>query len=160
MPDQLSDRSFAAVLGVARTMFPHDALPDEAYEKVVRSLDADADTVATIDAGLAELDAERPFVELGPDERLAALKAAEGSQLFKLVQAAAVVELYDNPLVWKALGYEGPAVHLGGYANRGFDDLDWLPEPQITFDRGESPAAVTPETTHKFSPPPANGAGQ
>lgn len=158
MPDQLSERALAGVVGVARTMFPHDGLPDEAYEKVARALAADTDAVATIDAGLAELDGERPFLELGPEERLAALKAAEDSELFKLVHSTAVVELYDNPLVWRAFGYEGPAVHLGGYVNRGFDDLDWLPEPQITFDRSESPAAVTPETTHKFTPPLAGGA--
>lgn len=158
MPDRLSDRAFDGVLGVARTMFPHDTLPDEAYEKVVRKLAAAADA-ATIDAGLAELDAGKPFLELEPEEKLAALQRVEGSELFKLVHATAVVELYDNPLVWKAFGYEGPAVHLGGYVSRGFDDLDWLPEPQVAFDRDESPAAVTPETTHKFSPPPGTGAG-
>jgi len=158
MPDHLSEQAFAAVLGVARTMFPHDKLPDEAYEKVVQALDSDADVAATLDAGLADLDAEGAFLELGPDERLAALQRIESSELFKLVQATAVVELYDNPLVWEAFGYEGASVHLGGYAQRGFDDLAWLPEPQIAFDRSESPAAVTPESTHKFSPPPVNGA--
>jgi hypothetical protein len=25
-------------------------------------------------------------------------------------------------------------VHLGGYVKRGFDDLDWLPDPPIALD--------------------------
>ena len=56
------------------------------------------------------------------------------SEFFALLRSTAVVELYDNPLVWKAFGYEGPSAHLGGYVNRGFDDLDWLPDPPIELD--------------------------
>ena len=29
------------------------------------------------------------------------------------------------------LGYEGASFDKGGYINRGFNDLDWLPEPRI-----------------------------
>ena len=57
-----------------------------------------------------------------------------------LLQATAVVELYDNPLVWKAFGYEGPSTHLGGYKDRGFDDLDWLPEPAVTIEQAAAAA--------------------
>jgi hypothetical protein len=39
--------------------------------------------------------------------------------------------------VWDAVGYEGPSVHKGGYVNRGFDDLDWLPDPRIETYTGE-----------------------
>jgi hypothetical protein len=34
--------------------------------------------------------------------------------------------------VWDLLGYEGPSFDKGGYLHRGFNDLDWLPEPRIT----------------------------
>jgi hypothetical protein len=33
--------------------------------------------------------------------------------------------------VWAALGYEGSSYDKGGYINRGFNDLNWLPEPRI-----------------------------
>jgi len=116
-------------------MYRHDALPDEAYEKVVRQVEADARgnaaIQATIEQGIAELDEPAPFKELDADAQLEALRRAEDGDYFNLVRSTAVVELYDNPLVWKALGYEGPAVHLGGYVNRGFDDLDWLPDPPV-----------------------------
>ncbi len=135
---ELSDHARETTLRVARAMYPHDALPDEAFEKVVRRIDADAranDAIqATIEQGIAELDDPTPFQDLPADDQLAALLRVEGGDYFNLVRATAVVELYDNPLVWKAFGYEGPSVHLGGYVNRGFDDLDWLPDPPIELD--------------------------
>ena len=138
MSQQLSDHARETTLHVARAMYPHDALPDAAYEKVVRAVEAEAtgndEVVATIEQGVAELDDGAPFAELDADAQLAALQRTEDSPYFNLVRATAVVELYDNPLVWEALGYEGPSVHLGGYVDRGFDDLDWLPDPPIELD--------------------------
>ena len=138
MQYQLSDRARDTALRAARAMFPHDGLPDEAYEKVVRKLEADGraddDVAATIDEGVARLDDPRPFGELDAAGRLEALRRAEDSPFFALLKATAVVELYDNPLVWRAFGYEGPSTHLGGYLHRGFDDLDWLPDPPTALD--------------------------
>ncbi len=138
MSQSLSDHERKTTLRVSRAMYPHDVLPDEAYDKVVRQIEADAignDAIAaTIRQGIAELDDPSPFAELDADAQLAALERAEGSAYFDLVRATTVVELYDNPLVWKTLGYEGPSVHLGGYVDRGFDDLDWLPDPPIELD--------------------------
>lgn len=131
MADQLSEHAADTTMRVARVMFPHDMLPDEAYAKVVNALAGEA---GTVEQGVAALDASTPFVELDPDAQLAALQAAEGTDYFELVKSTAVVELYDNPLVWKAFGYEGPSAHLGGYIDRGFDDLDWLPDPPIELD--------------------------
>lgn len=137
MPE-LSDHERQTTLRVARVMYPHDALPDEAYEKVLRAVEAEAsgnDAVRiTIEQGVAALDDPTPFAERDADAQTQALRDAEGTPYFDLVRATAVVALYDNPLVWKALGYEGPSVHLGGYVDRGFDDLDWLPDPPIALD--------------------------
>jgi hypothetical protein len=126
MAEQLSEHALETTMRVARVMFPHDRLPDIAYAKVVKALEAEAEAVA---AGVAALDDPTPFLELDPEAQLAAITVAEGTAFIELVKSTAVVELYDNPLVWKAFGYEGPSVHLGGYINRGFDDLDWLPDP-------------------------------
>ena len=138
MSHQLSDHSRATVLAAARTMFPHDDLPDEAYAGVLDEIDGAAagdSAVATdIEQGIARLDDSQQFIELDEESRTEALRRTEGSPLFDLIKATTVVALYDNPLVWKAFGYEGPSVHLGGYINRGFDDLDWLPDPPIALD--------------------------
>src|SRR3954452_12219673 len=130
MAGRLSEHALETTLRVARVMFPHDMLPDIAYAKVVKALEAEAETVAR---GVGALDEGTPFLELDDRAALERLTAAEGSDYFELVKSTAVVELYDNPLVWKAFGYEGPSVHLGGYLNRGFDDLDWLPDPPIAL---------------------------
>src|SRR5688572_8072492 len=110
MSEPLSDHERETTLRVARVMFPHDALPDEAYEKVVRAVEAEAsgneDVRAAITQGIAALDDPTPFGELDADAQTAALRDAEGTPYFDLVRATAVVELYDNPLVWKAFGYE------------------------------------------------------
>ena len=138
MPYQLSERARETALRAVRTMFPHDGLPDEAYAKVVRQLEAegrgDQAVASTIDDGVAALDDPQPFAGLDADAQLEALKRHEDSPFFALLKSTAVVELYDNPLVWKSFGYEGPSTHLGGYVERGFDDLDWLPDPPTERD--------------------------
>jgi len=131
MPYQLTEGARATMVRAARAMFPHDGLPDEAYEKVAGALEAQAagddGVAATVEEGIAALASHDPLDE-------DALRPHEGEPFFELLKATAVVELYDNPLVWRAFGYEGPAAHLGGYVNRGFDDLDWLPDPPIQLD--------------------------
>lgn len=128
MASQLSEHALGTTLRAARVMFPHDMLPDIAYAKVVRALEGEE---GTVERGVAQLDDPVRFVDLDADAQLEALRRSEGSEFFELLKATAVVELYDNPLVWKAFGYEGPSTHLGGYVDRGFDDLDWLPDPPL-----------------------------
>jgi hypothetical protein len=38
-----------------------------------------------------------------------------------------MLTLYNNPDVWPKFGYEGASADKGGYINRGFNDIDWLP---------------------------------
>jgi hypothetical protein len=40
-----------------------------------------------------------------------------------------VVEVCSDQRTWELVGYEGPSFGKGGYLERGFDDLDWLPDP-------------------------------
>jgi hypothetical protein len=135
---KLPEEARETALRAARTMFTHEKLPDEAYAEVIDQLEVEAtdnDAVASsIEQGIAQLDDPEPFVGLDADAALEALKRNEGSEFFTLLKATSVVELYDSPLVWQAFGYEGPSAHLGGYVNRGFDDLDWLPDPPIELD--------------------------
>jgi hypothetical protein len=120
-------RAAAVITAVARTMYPHDALPDEVYARVSDVLADNAEAAPVIDAGLAAL---QGFTDRSPEERLQALKQIEGSEFFELVRATAVVEVYNDPRTWAAFGYEGPSFEQGGYLHRGFDDLDWLPDPE------------------------------
>jgi hypothetical protein len=96
---------------------------------VVHSLDekaaADPALLRSLQEGAAALK-EKKFDTLDEAGQEAVLKEIEGSAPFQTVRSECVVGIYNNPDVWKVLGYEGPSAELGGYINRGFDDIDWL----------------------------------
>jgi hypothetical protein len=130
------DAALAETLVAAtRTLYPHDGLPERVYRRVVLALDGmagNAPATAQMIAELADLvDSAMPlrFRELSESYRVAVLKGIEATPAFRLVQRSTVRFLYDDREVWEAFGYEGASVHLGGYVQRGFDDLDWLPDP-------------------------------
>jgi hypothetical protein len=126
----LAGPAAATIAAVARTMYSHDAVPDEVYARVSAKLaEAAADdpgTARTIEEGVAGLGG---FTERSSEARLEAIRAIEGSEFFELVRSTAVVEVYSDARTWAAFGYEGPSFDRGGYVDRGFDDLDWLPDP-------------------------------
>ena len=125
-----------AVAALARTLYPHDALPDSVYARVSGKLDEaareDAAQAQVVNDGVADLDGrgDEPFVARSAEQRLADAKAIAGSDFFELVRSTAVVEIYSDPQAWAAFGYEGPSFKKGGYIDRGFNDLDWLPDPE------------------------------
>jgi hypothetical protein len=134
VPVALEQHVAETVAALARTLYPHDGLPDEVYARVSATIDEaareDPAQAGTVNDGVADLDGrgDKTFLERSADERLADAKAIEGSDLFELVRSTAVVEVYSDGATWRALGYEGPSFAKGGYLRRGFDDLDWLPD--------------------------------
>jgi hypothetical protein len=135
-PLALEQNVAEAVAALARTLYPHVALPDSVYARVPAKIDEaareDAAQAKTVNDGVADLDGrgDQPFVERSAEQQLADAKAIEGSDFFELVRSTAVVEIYSDPQTWKLLGYEGPSFAQGGYVDRGFNDLDWLPDPE------------------------------
>jgi hypothetical protein len=128
-----SSQAMVAITAAARIMYPHDALPDDVYarvsEKLAEAARADSATARMVQDGVAALNGSQPFAELSADEQLKVLKGIEGSDFFELVRSTAVVEVYSDQRTWELVGYEGPSFDKGGYLNRGFNDLDWLPDP-------------------------------
>ena len=124
----------ATITAAARTIYPHDALPDDVYarvgEKLAEAAREDPGTARTIEDGVSALNGSRPFADLLADEQLEALKGIEDSDFFELVRSTAVVEVYSDQRTWQLVGYEGPSFDKGGYIDRGFNDLDWLPDPE------------------------------
>lgn len=133
----LSAQDGATLLGFTRQLYPHDTLEDAVYALVVKDLDAEAQSDAAVAAllrdGVAELDRAGggSFLELPPDRQFALVAEREASPFFQKVRSTAVVSLYNNELAFAHFGYEGPAFQKGGYLQRGFDDLEWLPEPDV-----------------------------
>lgn len=132
--EALTEHEGMTLLRLARTLFPHRRLEDLHYAGVVRALDADAaksaETARLLKDGVAALDRAAvtvKWVELSRGYQRTALR--DQPKLLEAVRAKAIVALYDNPEVWPRFGYEGPSFTHGGYLGRGFDDLDWLPQP-------------------------------
>jgi hypothetical protein len=116
----LSEETAQAIVRAARAMYPHDDLPDDVYRRVADKLGEsaanDAEAAKTIEDGAAAL---------GDGDDLSKI---EGTPFFELVRSTAVVEVYSDQRTWELLGYEGPSFDKGGYLERGFNDLDWLPD--------------------------------
>jgi hypothetical protein len=139
MTDLLSRQDQETLTRVVYAAFPHRTFPMGPYRRAADAVIEQAGTnprmLAQLVQGLAELDAQRDvrFAELDVDTAAAVLRGADGSPFVTAVVDSAVVTLYSDPEVWELLGYEGPSFDKGGYVNRGFDDLDWLPDPRIEY---------------------------
>jgi hypothetical protein len=133
LPPDATER-LARVIKVA---FPHRHLPDGPYrrtaEHIIVTVSGNAFQTAQLGQGLLGLDSvrDRPFAELDPADALAVLEGISHTPFFALVRSTTVVFMYSDREVWDALGYEGESFDRGGYVDRGFDDLDWLPDPRI-----------------------------
>jgi hypothetical protein len=122
---------------MVRAMFPHATFPDAPYERTAAAIadaaESDVRTRAQLEQGLRDLDAAggAPFADLDADAALAVLRGMSGTAFFQAVRSQTVITLYNDPEVWALLGYEGPSFEHGGYLERGFADLDWLPDPRV-----------------------------
>ena len=136
-----------ALLQATRHILPHDTLDDAVYALVVKDLDTSAagdDAVAKLlTDGVAHLnsDAGGDWSAADSDKQFAVLEKMAGNDFFEKIRGTAIVSLYNNEMAWAHFGYEGDAWKHGGYLTRGFDDLNWLPDPPADA----SPAAYTSE---------------
>jgi len=129
----LDPHTAQTLLVMTHDLFPHEQLGMQYYAVVVDSLDkqAGADTAAhkLLVDGVARLDAAHgmPWVDLSDGTRDAVLREMEKTEFFTTVRTKTIGGLYGNPLVYRMFNYGGPSVQLGGYIDRGFDDIGWLP---------------------------------
>ena len=126
------DRNLVA--SVVRAMFPHDRFPEGPYlrtaDAIIKKANGTPGLALTLRSGLIDLRANS-FSAMNKAEATKYLKDIEGSGFFSLVHGSTVTGLYTDSEVHEILGYEGSSFDKGGYINRGFNDLDWLPEPRI-----------------------------
>ncbi len=128
----ISSEDAGVLAQVSRLLFPHDALEQSVYLGVVRDIDNDlaagqapAELLREI-AGMLNEKAGGDWLSSGNEKQVAILKSLEGSELFKYLHGRSLNTLYQDPVVWALLGYEGSSVEHGGYLHRGFNDIDWL----------------------------------
>ena len=128
-----------SILIMARHLYPHDFLGDQYYAEVVINLDeqakSDSSLAEKLENGVKDLcqiiAADRTYNVAFKDQssglQLKNLKRIDGSDFFETVRGATLNGLYGNPRVAMLFGFEGSSVEHGGYINRGFDDIGWLP---------------------------------
>lgn len=129
--DTKTGRSISAL---CRTLYPHKHLSDMYYDACVEGLDGkartDAELLKLLTKGINTLDSycKTSFLEASASERLIAAKKITGTPFFNQVRSHVIVALYNNDKIWKSFGYQGPSFPYGGYLDRGFNDINWLPE--------------------------------
>ncbi len=128
----IKPETMAALVQMARDIYPHDRLADSFYVTAVKGYDT-AETAAEIEAGIAALDAaaqgkgHASYLAAGWEaERVEILKSVEESAFFQKIRGGLVTGLYNQKEVWPLFGYEGESFSKGGYIERGFNDIDWL----------------------------------
>jgi len=129
MPEHLDE----TLQQLARRLFPHDSLSADPYKEIATALisraSTDRELTELLQGGVARLDDGGSTSWLMQTEvrQIAAINRLEGGEFFRLVRTTTIEHLYRNKEVWKLLGYQGSSVEFGGYVDRGFDDIDWLP---------------------------------
>ena len=135
----LTPATMVTLAKMARDIYPHDQLADVYYIKAVAGYDAKAGQDAAfrkmVETGVAQLDAAAQqhhktsyLMVAWETDRVALLQGMEQGALFKKLHGDLLVTLYNNKEVWPKFGYEGASADKGGYINRGFNDIDWLPQ--------------------------------
>ncbi|CTQ43167.1 twin-arginine translocation pathway signal [Roseibium aggregatum] len=128
----LEPDSFATLVQMARDIYPHDHVGDEYYVIAVKGYDT-PDHAENIEAGIEALNGaaqgrgHASYLAIGWErDRADLLRSMEDSPFFQRVRGGLVTGLYNQKAVWPLFGYEGASYELGGYIDRGFNDINWL----------------------------------
>lgn len=122
-----------ALTALIQTIFPHDWLSSEFYDRISQAyweeVRRQPDMAASLQRGLAQLNGSgiAAFHSLPKVMRTALVQKYDQEPFMKAVLWRVSELIYRNPQVWQAIGYQGSSLEYGGYIERGFDDIDWLP---------------------------------
>jgi hypothetical protein len=132
-PDQARDS--AKTLGrMARLLYPHTDVSQDVYAEVVDGILSaaanDPQLKEMLHQAVTELDeAQRTaFFDLGEESQLELMTLLQERAFFSNIKFQVLGRFYSHPKVWHAIQYPGSSVEYGGYVDRGFNDIDWLPE--------------------------------
>ena len=122
------------LMKMVRTLYPHDRFPDGPYirttEDVINKGNASPENAIMLQEGINQLKSDN-FAALNFNKATKYLENMGRTPFFEHVRGTTTVTLYNDKETWELLGYEGYSYDKGGYINRGFNDLDWLPEARI-----------------------------
>jgi len=119
---------------MARLLYPHDGIADNVYAEVIDSILSGAATDASmtnmLNQAVTALNAAQngDWFEASENDQIAAMRAVEHEAFFAAILGNVQARFYNHPKVWELIKYPGSSVQFGGHVDRGFDDIDWLPE--------------------------------
>jgi hypothetical protein len=122
------------ILAFTRQLYPHPTLDNAVYALVVKDLDAKAKADPAVRQQLADgvkqLDAQAgsDWLKRTPSDQAKDVASLAGTPFFNTIRSTAVVSLYANTMAYAHFGY-GASEGDGGYLNKGFNSLSWLPNP-------------------------------
>jgi len=133
----LKNDTFATLIQVSRDIYPHDKLEDKYYVNVVAGFDAaagkskaDKDLFENGLVGLQQASIgkyNKKYRDVGWEtQRVQLLRDIEKTAFFQRIRGTLITGIYNNQEVWPLFGFEGESSPMGGYLNRGFDDISWL----------------------------------
>lgn len=113
-------------------LFPYPELGAAPYDRIVNDVSSavrsDADLRQMMGNGVERLDAAQgvEFLSLDESTQIEVLAQIEATPFFAYMLQKTRDDLFNNPVVWAHIGYEGSSLEFGGYVNRGLNDIDWL----------------------------------
>jgi len=125
----------AAMVHMARLLYPHDRLADAVYAEVLDQALADvaagSEFAHKLDQAAAGLDKsiDGDWMAADAAEQIRAMQAAADEPWFAAIRGHVQVGIYNGAAFWKLVGYPGPSKDFGGYLHHGAGEIDWLPEP-------------------------------
>ena len=134
----LKPATLKTLVKVARDIYPHDFLVDSYYITAIKPWDGkaakDPAVKALLEDGVQRLDQDAKdrhkmaYAQVPWEaDRIVLLQGIEATDFFRKLRSDLVVSLYNQEELWPKFGYEGSSAEHGGYINRGFADIDWLP---------------------------------
>lgn len=122
------------LIKMIRTLYPHDRFPDGPYlrtaDDVINKGNSSPEKAIMLQEGISQLKGDS-FDKMNFKKATNYLTKMGRTEFFEHVRGNSTVTLYNDKETWELLGYEGYSSDKGGYINRGFNDLNWLPEPRI-----------------------------
>ena len=115
---------------IKRKKGANDAKRGKLFAKLIKGIEVAAKNGGTdpaANASLYQAISKAKSSSVPNDNIERALKRIDGSDFFETVRGATLAGLYGNPRVAALFGWEGSSVEHGGYIDRGFNDIGWLP---------------------------------
>lgn len=132
----LSSPELDALTAYAHTLLPVLEPTHARYSMVAQKLAQlaalDPDMGAFIHGGIevARIPDRATWSGLTATDRAEIVARQEGTPFFGFLRWTTTEIVMREPELWQRLGYEGSAIEHGGYLQRGFDDIDWLPQAE------------------------------